>query len=98
MRTQERPQFIEKLLNISIDGQVRRVHVALQITVGAVVVAVVDEINNHVATAQLALHVTARRSWASTYKGAFLGCEGEVLLRRCHPGCLVWRDWGRWQA
>src|SRR5215475_2930336 len=91
MRLEERSQFVEKLLDISINSQVRRVHVALQIAVGAVVVAVVDEINNHVTTTQLALHVTARRPWARTYEVAFLRREVEVLLRRCHQSCLVGR-------
>src|SRR5712691_615988 len=96
MRTQERSQLIEKLLNIGIDGQVRSVHVALQIAVSAVVVAVVDKIHNHVATAQLALDIAAGCSWARTYEVPLLRCQVESLLGRRHQCCLVRRH-GYWR-
>src|SRR5262249_33547806 len=95
MRAQEGAEFVKELFYIGVDRQIGRIDVALQIAVGAVVVTVVDEIDGHVAAAQLSLRLPARSSWAGPQEVTFLRRNIEILLRRRHQRCLVhWRrDW-----
>src|SRR5262245_19489178 len=68
----------------------------MQIAVGAVVVTVIDEIDGHIAAAQLPLGIVTRGSWAGTQEVPFLCCDIEILLGRRHQRCLVyWRRYWR---
>ena len=75
MRSQEGAEFIKELLDIGVDRQIGRIDVALQIAVGAVVVTVVDQIDCHIAAAQLPLRILTRCPWAGAQEAAFLCCD-----------------------